>query len=151
MNGIVWLASYPKSGNTWLRAVLANYQRGEARPVDINELDGIASDRHVFDQFAGVEASDLTGEELEALRPAVYQQLAGESQETPFVKIHDAFTAAPRDKPSSPQRRPELRSISSVIRSMSLFPQLLTSTSRSTTPLAVCVMKSSSCRGLPTP
>jgi hypothetical protein len=24
MRNIVWLASYPKSGNTWLRALLAN-------------------------------------------------------------------------------------------------------------------------------
>ena len=48
MADIVWLASYPKSGNTWMRALLTNYWRDGAAPADINELDGgpIASARH---------------------------------------------------------------------------------------------------------
>jgi Sulfotransferase domain len=95
MSGIVWLASYPKSGNTWLRAFLANYQRTDGQPADINEMDAIASDRRIFDEVAGVEASDLTPEEIERLRPAVYRQLADESQETLWLKIHDACTLTP--------------------------------------------------------
>ena len=39
MSGIYWLASYPKSGNTWLRALLTNYRRDSDTPVDINELE----------------------------------------------------------------------------------------------------------------
>jgi aryl sulfotransferase len=95
MSGIVWLASYPKSGNTWLRAFFANYQQTDGRPVDINDLDAIASDRRIFDEVAGVEASDLTLQETDCLRPAVYRQLAQESQETLWIKIHDAFTLTP--------------------------------------------------------
>ncbi|MEJ2083836.1 MAG: sulfotransferase, partial [Acidobacteriota bacterium] len=38
MTGIVWLASYPKSGNTWLRAFLMNFLDPGKRPVDINQL-----------------------------------------------------------------------------------------------------------------
>ena len=30
---IIWLASYPKSGNTWLRTVLANYFLGRRKAV----------------------------------------------------------------------------------------------------------------------
>jgi hypothetical protein len=95
MSGIVWLASYPKSGNTWLRVFLANYQRLDGRPADINELDAIASDRRIFDEVAGVEASDLTPEEIDSLRPAVYRILAEESRETLFLKIHDAYSLTP--------------------------------------------------------
>lgn len=42
-----WLASYPKSGNTWLRILLTNYLRDGDEPADINNLDGgpIASAR----------------------------------------------------------------------------------------------------------
>jgi aryl sulfotransferase len=95
MSGIVWLASYPKSGNTWLRAFLANYQRTDRQPADINDLDAIASQRRMFDETIGVEASDLTWEEILNLRPAVFRQVAAESRETVFLKIHDALTPTP--------------------------------------------------------
>ena len=38
MSGMVWLASYPKSGNTWLRVVFANLLRAGDGPASINEL-----------------------------------------------------------------------------------------------------------------
>ena len=36
---IIWLASFPKSGNTWFRIFLANLTKGDAEPADINNLD----------------------------------------------------------------------------------------------------------------
>src|SRR5207248_10417657 len=45
-----WLASYPKSGNTWFRLLVANLRQD--KPVDINDLpehSGIASARGLFD------------------------------------------------------------------------------------------------------
>ena len=36
--GIIWLASYPKSGNTWLRIFLENLFRNTQSPADINDL-----------------------------------------------------------------------------------------------------------------
>jgi aryl sulfotransferase len=90
---IVWLASYPKSGNTWVRIFLTNYQRGSHEPANINDLDGgpIASARRVFDDFAGVEASDLTPEEIDIYRPGVYIQLAQSEDKLRFIKVHDAY------------------------------------------------------------
>ena len=45
---IVWLASYPKSGNTWLRVVLTNYLRDDGEPTSINALaDGLLDTRHL--------------------------------------------------------------------------------------------------------
>lgn len=60
--GIYWLASYPKSGNTWFRVFLANLRREKSEPVDINQLDtnGIASARELFDKMIGLEGADLT-------------------------------------------------------------------------------------------
>ena len=39
MGALIWLASYPKSGNTWLRAFLYNLLRNPPKPAPINELD----------------------------------------------------------------------------------------------------------------
>jgi len=91
--GIVWLASFPKSGNTWMRVFLTNYLRDSDEPAEINNLDGgpIASARDIFDRVIGVESSDLTAEEIDRFRPAVYEQVAGESDGPHFMKVHDAW------------------------------------------------------------
>lgn len=101
MAGIIWLASYPKSGNTWLRVFLANLRRDGQEPVNINELDDdtIASDRARFDRLTGLEASDLSPEEIDRLRPEVYERLAAEARETLFVKVHDAYTYGADGRP----------------------------------------------------
>jgi len=92
MGRIVWLASYPKSGNTWMRALLTNYLLEADGPADINNLLGgpIASDRHTFDELAGVESADLSPDEVARWRPEVYRLLARESDGLLFVKAHDA-------------------------------------------------------------
>ncbi len=38
MTRSIWLASYPKSGNTWLRMLIANLSAADGKPADINEL-----------------------------------------------------------------------------------------------------------------
>jgi aryl sulfotransferase len=90
---IVWLASYPKSGNTWMRTLLTNYLRDADAPADINHLDGgpIASARVWFDEWVGVEASALDDATIARLRPAVYRCLLREAQQTLFMKAHDAW------------------------------------------------------------
>ncbi len=99
--GIIWLASYPKSGNTWLRIFLTNLRRDAEVPVNINDLDGgpIASDRGLFDNATGIEASDLTFEEIDRLRPEVYEHLAAEAKEVLFLKVHDAYTYGADGRP----------------------------------------------------
>jgi aryl sulfotransferase len=93
VSGIVWLASYPRSGNTWLRIFLANFLGDEDRPADINNLNiwGISSDRRTADDSLGVECSDLTPAEIDRYRPAVYRDIANRSQKTLFIKAHDAY------------------------------------------------------------
>jgi hypothetical protein len=91
---IIWLASYPKSGNTWFRAFLANLSQNSDQPADINELEGspIASSRLLFDEATGLSSSDLTQEEIENLRPQVYTYIANNAKDVIFHKIHDAYT-----------------------------------------------------------
>ena len=67
--GIVWLASYPKSGNTWLRAVLTNYLREDDEPASINALAGKRyNSRALFDEFVGIKCSDMTDAEVARYR-----------------------------------------------------------------------------------
>jgi aryl sulfotransferase len=105
MKRMIWLASYPKSGNTWLRAFLTNYKQNASGPADINTLEGgpIASSRNLFDEWAGVEASDLPPASVERLRPHVYRKLAECVNETIFLKIHDAITFTSEDIPLIPR------------------------------------------------
>jgi aryl sulfotransferase len=98
MSGIVWLASYPKSGNTWMRVFLAHLIDDGSAPLTINTISrdlydgiGIASDRHAFDQFSGLDASDLLPDEIETLRPRVYEAAAAQATRQMFVKVHDAY------------------------------------------------------------
>ncbi|RII28233.1 MAG: sulfotransferase [Geobacter sp.] len=93
MAKITWLASYPKSGNTWMRVLLTNYLRDGDSPADINRLDGgpIASARIWFDEWVGVEASALDDEMIEILRPGVYRCMAREEQANIYMKVHDAW------------------------------------------------------------
>lgn len=104
MAGILWLASYPKSGNTWMRIFLTNYLRNFQTPADINHLEGgpIASAREIFDDLVGVEASDLTLDELEMLRPQVYRHFAASLADDEFLKVHDAYTLNRQGEPLFP-------------------------------------------------
>jgi hypothetical protein len=93
MSAIVWLASYPKSGNTWVRTLLANYLGGDDQPVDINALGAtsrMASARRVFDEWCGIEASSLPAAVVDRLRPEVYRSMAEEAPTDLFIKVHDA-------------------------------------------------------------
>lgn len=96
MQRLVWLASYPKSGNTWVRLLLEAYNHPDQPLPDINDIRSslhVAS-RELFDRVIGVEASDLTDSEIVALRPEVYRHLAGEAEEPLFLKVHDAWQRA---------------------------------------------------------
>ena len=94
---IVWLASFPKSGNTWTRIFLANYYANSSEPVDINKLElpgGISSNRSQFDHLTNLPSSDLTDDEIDLLRPAVYQTASDNWTDTEkklIVKVHDAY------------------------------------------------------------
>ena len=90
---VVWLASYPRSGNTWLRALLTNYLGGGEDPASINALIGDSAfvPREVFDEELGVSSSDLTPAEILRHRALLHELLTAELPRPTFVKVHDAF------------------------------------------------------------
>jgi hypothetical protein len=98
---IIWLASYPKSGNTWFRAFYTNLTSGKDRPAGINELEPklMASSRQLFDQYSGIESSDLKPSEIDCLRPRVYETLSMGQTESVLIKVHDAFTLTVKNEP----------------------------------------------------
>lgn len=94
---IHWLASYPKSGNTWLRLVLSQLTGEADGPADFNAIAGgtIASDRNWIDQALGFPSAELTRDEILDLRPAVYRWSAERASRSQFHKIHDACHRTP--------------------------------------------------------
>lgn len=105
---ISWLASYPKSGNTWTRLLLANFLRNGEEPVDINNINlegSISSNRSMFDETTGLPSSDLTADEIDILRPRVYEvaaQKAAEENARLFCKVHDAYHLTKAGEPLFP-------------------------------------------------
>lgn len=92
MGNIVWLASYPKSGNTWLRAFLANLVVNRSEPVPLAELPRHAVDEarpDIFTQIAGRPSAELSFDEIAELRPRVHAEIAARAQGTRFVKTHN--------------------------------------------------------------
>lgn len=97
MSGIVWLASYPKSGNTWCSIFLTNLLADAPAPVDLNGplwSANFAAREH-FDRLTGWESSELRADRCACLRLRAQEALAREGSGTP-IKTHEAF-ADPRD------------------------------------------------------
>lgn len=91
MRGIYWLASYPRSGNTWTRLLLDSYVRGGAG-VDINNIGVVRHTLYsttVFDGLMGVSSVDLDPAQILAWRPAVLRKWLEQNDQTTLVKCHD--------------------------------------------------------------
>jgi aryl sulfotransferase len=98
-DGAIWLASFPKSGNTWIRVLFSNLLANGTQPADINDLVHVslrrailASDRRAFEHDMLVDTSLLTAGEIERLRPAFHDGQARAGGPGSLVKVHDAFT-----------------------------------------------------------
>jgi len=103
MAGIFWLASYPKSGNTWTRSFLANLLNEQDVEVDINSLHtgNIAGSPEWVEDALGIDIGELDHEEIDRLRPQAYLWIA-EHEVSNYHKIHDAYTYLPDGVPLIP-------------------------------------------------
>ena len=90
---IYWLASYPKSGNTWFRIFLSNYLNEKTESVSLNEIGtgSIASSRVMFDDISALPSSELLQTEVDRLRPDIYRELSLELDGFSYNKVHDAY------------------------------------------------------------
>ncbi len=97
MNGFFWIASYPKSGNTWLRLFLESLAAG-GNTVNINALNVCAehaASRSSFDRVLDIASSDLTNDEIACARPRLYEIEARQAKAPLLCKVHDAWVATP--------------------------------------------------------
>jgi aryl sulfotransferase len=100
---IWWLASYPKSGNTWLRSVLVSLtSRGSLDINDMASLGPMASLRAAFDDTLGIDSADLPFEHQANLRPRAYEIWAAEAEAPLYCKVHDACHLTPSGEPLFP-------------------------------------------------
>lgn len=102
MGRIIWLASYPKSGNTWTRAFLHNLFRNPQTPFDINRMDELTANEAAlpnFQQFDKRPWSDWTPGDVAAMRPQVQKMIADSRPHTIFCKTHLAVLEV-RDHPT---------------------------------------------------
>lgn len=103
-----YLASYPKSGNTWCRLFISELrrlagldgamatgagEREDGRPGRTWQLatGSIVSSRHWLDDQLGIDTSDLLWRELDKLRGRVGHQRALYADVLRYHKVHDAF------------------------------------------------------------
>lgn len=95
MGNIVWVASYPKSGNTWVRAFLKNLLRPAATPASINSLGELCdneSNKRFYRSYA--DQYDITDPDTAArLRCPVQRDIAASAGHDVFLKTHNYYGA----------------------------------------------------------
>ncbi len=93
----VWLASYPKSGNTWIRVFLHNLLRaksGESDTPSMSELSRFAASvngRGLYAKILGFVPSSEHRSEIAAARHEVQRFVADQFEGLIFSKTHEAL------------------------------------------------------------
>lgn len=91
LNRIIWLASFPKSGNTWARVLLANYMLPSGQAPDINNLSRFTTGdarQDIFDRVNGRPYLARSFDEWLLFRPKVMRAIAASKPGHHFVKTH---------------------------------------------------------------
>ena len=95
MGKIVWLASYPKSGNTWVRMLLNNYFSSDSHKRDLNSLDLSTYGGSSKSSYRAVTERDIdacTDAEIMALTPKAHAFIASKSASITFTKTHNLLS-----------------------------------------------------------
>jgi hypothetical protein len=95
MGAIVWVASYPRSGNTWIRIFLHNLLGHDgASEVDLDQLDAFSTwdiAARWYAPFLTSPPNLVTKDAVAAFRPAAQQRIADSVDGLIFVKTHAAL------------------------------------------------------------
>ena len=96
-SGIVWLASYPKSGNTWTRAFLSNLvtvMAGEQEELDVNSINRFSLGEnftHFYKEVCGFEPKPDDHRKVAENRHHVQEVIADQFEGLIFCKTHNAL------------------------------------------------------------
>lgn len=91
MGDVVWLASYPKSGNTWVRAFLCNLFGNTQSPLHLEEISKVAvsdADIRWYQRYLDKPADEFTDQDFAKLRPKVHRDMSKAGSGPVFVKTH---------------------------------------------------------------
>ncbi|MCF8466328.1 MAG: sulfotransferase domain-containing protein [Sneathiella sp.] len=94
MGGIIWLTSYPKSGNTWARTFINNLLLDPEEPVDINTISSLApgdARKSWYEKAGGQPFDRYSMGQVIGLRPKVHQVIAQSQEGRVFVKTHSLY------------------------------------------------------------
>lgn len=95
MANIIWIASYPKSGNTWVRSFIHNLLSGADQPAPIAELprvfQGELKRRWYTPLAGGRPLEELTPDQVFAMRRQVHADIAASAPGTVFAKTHSPW------------------------------------------------------------
>jgi hypothetical protein len=96
-SGIVWLASYPKSGNTWTRAFLSNLatvMAGEQEELDVNSINRFSLGEnfiHFYREVCGFEPKPDDHRKVAENRHRIQEVIADQFEGLIFCKTHNAL------------------------------------------------------------
>ena len=95
MGNLVWLASFPKSGNTWLRVFLHNLFANSFRPIDLNRMQGgiFQSDSALtwFRLLDNRPLAEWSADDIARMRPRVHALIAKTNSDSIFCKTHNGL------------------------------------------------------------
>lgn len=91
MSGILWLASYPKSGNTWMRVFLANLILNEPAPLPLKRINEVCSSEPNevwFKSLSSKPVSELSDKKIAALRSKAQERAVSLNKNIIPMKTH---------------------------------------------------------------
>lgn len=94
---IVWLASYPKSGNTWFRSFISVLQKNKDFSINKIQTDGIFSDKAILEINLDIDSDYLSLSEIEEYKRTAFSYISENGKKIYYFKIHDAFTFSEMD------------------------------------------------------
>lgn len=93
MSKIIWLASYPKSGNTWMRAFLHNLLRDPSESYDINRITDFSTSDSSIEWYSAQDRRDWqewSALDLARMRRGAQLSICAWRRDDTFVKTHNA-------------------------------------------------------------
>lgn len=94
---LMWLASYPKSGNTWMRAFLANYIFNLEQPVPVNQLSRVGIGDAItlaHRRVAGGNFDPTDARQTVAVRVKMLETVNANGADLNLIKTHNQNAAA---------------------------------------------------------